>query len=161
MERLGAGDATLLARMREVVGSRTARITLDDETVDVQFEGGRLVARPPSDDRGVDGDGATDRLTTLELLDGYLEVTDAILGGWLHATGDIENVARIMQAIEIFLDGLTRNPSLQQLARDYREDPCRVAAPPRTAGVRIRRVTLDPAGSSEELPWLRRLDLLP
>ena len=162
MERLGAGEPAALARLREVVAGRRARITLDDETVDVWFDRGRLITRPAEEAVDVNGDGATDRLTTLDLVDGYIEVTDAILDGRLLATGEIENLARIMQAIEILLDGSTRIPALQQLARDYREDPCRAAAASRMGGERRRRVALDaPAPADDERELLDRLGLLP
>jgi hypothetical protein len=160
VERLGAGEPAALARLREVVAGRRARITLDDETVDVWFERGRLITRPSEEEVEVTGGGATDRLTTLDLLNGYLEVTDAILDGRLLATGEIENLARIMQAIEILLDGSTRIPALQQLARDYRVDPCRAAAASRVGGERRRRAALD-APADDERELLGRLGLLP
>lgn len=169
VERLGVGEPALLARLREVVGGRAARIALDDEAVEVRFAGDALVVRQlgapdgaPGDAPAVDGDGGTDRLTTLDLLDGYAEVTDAILDGRLRAAGDIENLARIGQAVEVLLDGATRIPALQRLARDYREDPCRAARPP----WRARPGPAAAAGMvdvlrAEERERLRRLDLLP
>jgi hypothetical protein len=109
-----------------------------------------------------DGEGSTDRYTTLDLLDGRLEVTDAILEGRLWAKGEVESVTRIFQAIEILLDGSTRNPELQRLALDYGVDPCRHARPPGSALTVGRRIVVDPdhipAGEGE---LLRRLGLLP
>jgi hypothetical protein len=161
IDRLGEEEPALLARLRQVIGARRARITLDQETVEVRFQEGGLVVTEPTNTT-VDGEGGTDRSTTLDLLDGRLEVTDAIVEGRLWATGEVESVARIFQAIEILLDGSTRNPDLQRLALEYGEDPCRHARPPGSPLTATRRVVLDPdripAGESE---LLRRLDLLP
>ncbi|MEO8451708.1 MAG: SCP2 sterol-binding domain-containing protein, partial [Gemmatimonadota bacterium] len=93
VDRLGEAEPTLLARLREVVGARRARITLDQESVDVHFEAGGLVVAATTDAE-VDGEGSTDRSTTLDLLDGRLEVTDAILEGRLRAIGEVESIAR-------------------------------------------------------------------
>ncbi len=162
VHRLGMRESELLARLRRVVGARRARITLDDETVEVAFDRGTLAVTPPGNGT-VDGEGATDRPTTLDLLDGRLELTAALLEGRLRATGEIENLARIFQAIEILLDGAARNPGLQGLALDYREDPCRPAPPPLPRPAPASPSFLIdpdhvPAGQRE---LLRRLDLLP
>jgi hypothetical protein len=161
VDRLGEGEPALLARLGEVVGSRLARITLDEETVEVWFQdGGIVAAKSPA--AVVDGEGGTDRQTTLDLLDGRLEVTDAVLEGRLRATGDVESVARIFHAIEILLDGSTRNPGLQRLALAYREDPSRPASPPGPPLNAGRRVVVDPEHlPAAEAELLRRLDLLP
>jgi hypothetical protein len=124
IRRLGAADAPALERMRAVVDGRRARIVLDDEAVDVAFAGDDLHVAPAGS-AIVEGVGVTDRATTLELLDGYLEVTDAILDGRLDVTGTVDDVERMFLAIEILLDVAARAPALQELAADYRADPCR------------------------------------
>jgi hypothetical protein len=161
VHRLGDADPLLLARLRLVVGARRARIRLDAEAIDVHFaDDGTFVVQ----DAAValtDGEGGTDRATTIELLAGRLEVSDAILDGRLYATGDIESLVRIFQAIEILLDGATRTPGLQRLARDWLHDPCRTAPPPAPPSV-WRRITLDPDRiPAGERDMLDRLDLLP
>jgi hypothetical protein len=162
VDRLAAEEPALHARLRTVVGTRTARIRLDDETVFARFDGATLVVLDATDTMEADGEGGTDRRTTLDLLAGRIEVTDAILDGRLDATGEIEDLVRIFQAIEILLDGSTRNPSLQHLALDYGGDPCRPAPAPGAAASAWRRVSLDPDRPSRgELDMLRRLDLLP
>jgi hypothetical protein len=160
VERLGEQEPWRLARLREVVGARRARIGLDAESVDVWFEGEVLIVRD-SPAGPVDGEGSTDRLTTFELLAGRLEVKDAILQGRLHAHGDTESLVRIFQAIEILLDGASRTPALQQLAADYLSDPCRPSPPPVPPPSPAWRVQVDP----DRLPgyervMLQRLDLL-
>jgi hypothetical protein len=161
IERLGDEDPALLVRLGEVVGARHARITLDQETVDVHFQDGGVVVTEATCDE-VDGEGSTDRQTTLDLLDGRLEVTDAILEGRLRATGEVESVVRIFQAIEILLDGSTRNPGLQRLALNYGVDPCRPGRPPGSPLTAERRVVVDPDHIPPgEAELLRRLDLLP
>lgn len=145
--------------MREVVGARRGRIRLDDETVDVRFaaDGSLRVLRP----RGrVDGEGATERATVLDLLDGHVEVVDAILDARLEVRGDADAVARIFVAIEILLDGTARIPALQRLARDFRLDPCRAL---RERPVRrSRRGSFRPTGEEpDEAALLERLGLRP
>lgn len=157
--RLDSADPAAVARMRAVVGARRARIRLDDEIVDVAFDasGALQVAQPSG---AVDGEGATDRQTVLDILDAYVEVTDAILDGRLAIVGATGDVARMFVAIEILLDGSTRIPSLQRLARDFREDPCREPRRPPTR--RSRPTRWHPSGGdASELSVLDRHDLLP
>jgi hypothetical protein len=150
--RLGAADPEALERMRAVVDGRRARIVVGDEAVDVRFSGDDLLVEPA--DGAPDGTGMTDRATTLELLDGYLEVTDAILDGRLDVTGTVDDVERMFLAIEILLDVAARAPALQDLAADYRADPCREPrrAPPPPLSV---------ARGESERALLDRLGLLP
>jgi hypothetical protein len=151
--RLGDADAGALARMRTVVDGRRARLVLDKEVVDVRFAGETLLVEPAGT-TAADGEGVTDRATTLELMDGYLEVTDAILDGRLDVTGTVDDVERMFLAIEILLDVAARAPRLQALAADYRADPCRAPrrAPPPPP----------PAATGEsERALLERLGLLP
>jgi hypothetical protein len=157
--RLAAADPAAAARLRETVGDRRARIRLDDESVDVRFRGGGLDVRESR--RGkVDGEGATDRQTVLDLLDGWIEVKDAILDGRLDVRASPEDVHRIFVAIEIVIDASARAPALQELARDFRGDPCRKArGRPRPA---TRRTPWSPPRAEpNESQILARLDLLP
>ena len=160
--RLRAGEPRLFQRLRQVVGDRRARMTLDDESVVVEFKGDRLEISPDVADSPVAGDGGCDRETTLRLLGGYGEVTGAILEGSLRASGDIESLARIFQAIEILLDASSRNPSLVALSRSYSLDPCRPR--PRSAFPRVERdpIVMQPSKlPAFERALLNRLDLLP
>ena len=158
VERVEEGEPGSFRRLRDVVGGRVARIALDGETVVVRFEGDRFVAVDAAEaDIGADGEGGTDRVTTLRLLDGSLEVTDAIVQGRLDARGDNESLARIFQAIEILLDASTRVPSLPRLAGAYEADPCRPSRPPE----RERPGAGAAAVAAAERALLRRLDLLP
>ena len=85
--------------------------------------------RANEDGQPVSGSGATDRATVLALLDGYAGVTDVILDGRLRVDGPVDDIARMFQSIETLIDGATRVPMLQQLARDFRADPCRAPVP--------------------------------
>ncbi|MBV8201408.1 MAG: hypothetical protein JOZ15_12365 [Acidobacteria bacterium] len=161
--RLGEGDPAAAARLREVVGARHARITLDDQTVEVWFTPhGQLVTGEAGG--RMDGEGSTQRVTTLRLLDGEMEVSEAILAGSLEAVGEVDEVARMFQAIEILLDGAVRNPALQTLARDYRAQSGRAGGPRLghpEAAARTSGAAMDGGGLLEqELELLRRLDLL-
>ena len=158
---LGAADPAALARLRRVVGQRRARIVLDHSAIDVEFRDDRLVAGPVGSGR-VHGEGATDRETVLDLLDGRLEVTDAILDGRLRVRGATDATVRMFTAIEILLDASPRTPALQALAAHFRRHPPSAARPEPTAGTPVRRTSWYP----DERPpgedaLLARHDLLP
>jgi len=161
LARLAAGEPAAAARIREVVGARRARITLDAESADVFFaDDGTFHVEPPAG--AVAGTGTTFRGVVLDLLDGYEEVTTAVLDGELELTGTVEDVAAIGQAIEIVIDSATRVPPLQELARDFRDDPCRPSSPARLGGPPLRRTPFYPdPPDARERELLRRLDLLP
>lgn len=154
--RLGAGDPAALARLREVVGERAARIVLDGAAIDVRFDAGRLVIETSS---RVDGVGRCDRTTVLDLLDGYTEVGEAMLSGRLQVTGRLDAVERIFVAIEILLDGSARISGLRALADDYRRDPCLPEVAELFPNGRRRRGERAPTGAEARL--LTRLDLMP
>lgn len=149
-------DAGAYRRMCYVVGERCAQIQLDSERVYIRMRDGVLTiesgaAVPP------DGEGATDSATVCMLLSGQLEVSEAILNGALSVHGDIEQVNRMLHAIEILLDASPRCPMLQQLGEEFRREArsCEREA-------RIPRVTWYPfAVCPEELDLLTRYGLLP
>jgi hypothetical protein len=158
---LGAGDPEALARLRRVVGPRRARIVLDDAAIDVEFRGDRLVVSPAGSAR-VHGEGATDRDAVLDLLDGHLEVTDAILDGRLRVRGATDATVRMFTAIEILLDASSRVPALQALASHFRRHPPPAPRAEPRAGAPVRRTAWYP----DERPpgedvLLARHDLLP
>jgi putative sterol carrier protein len=159
VETLGRSDRNALARLRSAVADRSARITLDDESVDVWFAGEELSVEP-APARDVDGEGATDTPTVLDLMDGYLEPREAILEGRLDVSGAAEDVHRIFVAIEILLDAAPRSPALQDLVRQFRADPSRPrrARPMPASGVPR---PYPPRAGPEEEELLRRLGLLP
>ena len=121
--------------MRAVVDGRRARIVVGDEAVDVRFASGELLVEPA----GAVGDaGAVGRDRA----------------GRLDVTGHVDDVERMFLAIEILVDVAARAPALQDLAADYRADPCREprrAPPPPPA----------PTGRESERELLDRLGLLP
>jgi hypothetical protein len=133
LDGLATDEPAALARMREVVGARRAAITVDDETVLVAFVG----ERPQVDEVGgavphetVAGSGVTDRQTVLALLNGDLEVTEAIARGTLEIIGALDDVIRMGTAIEVLIDGAVRVPALRALAKAYRNDPGRAPFAP-------------------------------
>jgi hypothetical protein len=162
VDRLGTDEPRSLSRLRGVAGSRRASIRLDKEVVLVQFEGPRLVVLTGGDDATVDGAGRTDRETTLALLAGEAELTDTIVSGQLDAHGEVEDLARIFIAIEILLDASSRSPLLQELAREFENDPCRAARAPWAQRRALMHSPVDPDRRPEsERLMLSRLDLLP
>jgi hypothetical protein len=158
---LGAADPAALARLRQVVGERRARIVLDDEAIDVTFVGAALSVRPAAG-RAADGEGATDRASVRGLLAGHFEVTDAILDGRLRVRGRTDAVVRMFTAIEILLDAAPRAPALQALAAHFLGHP---PSPPRdrpVAGAPVRRTAWYPEERApHEDALLARHDLLP
>jgi hypothetical protein len=163
--RLDEADPDAVDRVRMVVGERRARIVLDEEAVEAWFQGGSLVVVEADAWVGaVDGTGRTDRAATLDLLDGYLEVFEAVLGGRLDAVADIDDASRMFAAIDIVLDAATRTAALQRLAADYRSDPCRTPRPPHdpSNGLAGHSGGMYPTDvGDEEFALLERLDLLP
>lgn len=158
---LGTADPAAMARLRRVVGQRRARIVLDHSAIDVEFRDDRLVTGPAGSAR-VHGEGATDRGTVLDLLDGHLEVTDAILDGRLRVRGATDATVRMFTAIEILLDAAPRAPELQALAAHFRRYPPAPARPEPIAGTPVRRTSWYPdERASGEDALLARHDLLP
>ena len=150
---LERADPDAMRRLRLTVGKRRARIGLDDEAVDVAFAAsGALEVVPARADTALDGEGYTDRGTVLDLLGGYLEVTEAITAGRLAVRGPATDVVRIFEAIEIILDASPRAPALQDLADDFKADPCREE--------RFRARPAAAASTGAELVLLARLGLL-
>lgn len=159
VHRLHVGEPALFRRLCDVVGKRRARISLDGESIELWFEGTSLIVADEPGAGPVDGEGGSDRLTTVELLAGHLDLVDAIVEGRLRATGDVESVSRIFQAIEILLDGSTRIPELRRLSLDY---TAHTSATRRTISPsEERRVVIDPDYLSPlQRELLQRLDLL-
>ena len=155
---LAAAQPAALIRMRQVVGDRRAHIALDDETVVVFFAPDGLRVEPSDSQAAVAGEGATDSATVLDLLDGRLEVTAAILDGRLRVVGSAAEIVRMFQAIEILLDASTRTPLLQALADRFRRE--RQTAR-RSAASGGQSYTWYPFASDEsERALLAQLDLL-
>jgi putative sterol carrier protein len=143
------------ARMREIVEARAARIELDEEAVEVVFVAGQLHVAS-SLGFTIEGSGSTDTATVLDLLDGDLEVSAAVLDGRLRLFGDSGDIARMCIAIEILLNASARCPGLQALAARFRREHDRTHQHSRYS------VAWYPfACSDTELALLKRLDLLP
>ncbi len=120
------------ARLRSVVGTRRARIGLDDEVVEVALRGVRFEIVPPQGSLPVDGAGSTTTATVLALLDARLEVTEAFRSGAIELTGHRQAAVRILTAIEILIDASTRVPTLRGLADEFRDGaPRSMVVPPR------------------------------
>lgn len=156
---MGRAHPDSLVRMRNVVGRRRARIVLDDEPVDVWFGRAALRVKPADDHRRPDGEGTTDSATVIDLLDGHIEVADAILRGQLRVSGEAQDVIRMFVAIEILLDASPRTPALQALARKFELDRSHRAPPPAPARDEDPWHPFVPRPPEYEL--LSRLDLLP
>lgn len=159
IEELARSDYRAFVRLRATVEDRCARITLDEESIEVWFAGEELTVAPAAG-RTIDGEGGTDGSTVHDLLDGHIEVLDAILDGRLDVRGAPEDIHQIFVAIEILLDASARAPGLQELARRFRTDPCRRARA--APGSATRRMPWFPPRASEaETMLLERLRLLP
>jgi hypothetical protein len=122
--RLGDGEPESLDRMRRIVASQRALVALEDDVVAVRFgSSGRLhveTAAAAHAEGDVDGEGSTTHRVVLGILDGDIEVTDAILDGDVDVSGSGEAVTAMLMAIEILVDAATRVPGLRDLADTYR-----------------------------------------
>lgn len=156
---LGDTHPTMLARMRRVIGERRALIMLDDEAVEVTFVREGLELQPPTGNTELSGQGATDTATVLDLLNGYLEVSDAILSGRLRLAGEVEDILRMFMAIEILLDAAPRTPALQSLAARFLNERPSHRRPPGPDGARVSWYPF--RAKNNELKLLEDLDLLP
>jgi hypothetical protein len=148
-----------LARMRLTVGDRRARIFLDDEGIEIVFGAAGLEVYPPNEDSVISGEGATETDVVLDLLGGYLEVTDAILSGRLRASGSVEDIARMFSAIEILLDASPRTPALQALAFRFQNEKAQKRSPP--VPTVVHESSYPFYVGIDELKLLRRLGLVP
>lgn len=163
LDALSVGDPGGYARMRTIVQNRRAIIEVDDEVVEVLFDGPAFRVDGVRTGKPVAGTGRTRRQTVVDLLQGRIEVSEAIISGHLDVNGKVDDIARMFHALQVLVDSSTRVPRLQELARDYLADPCakrvRVGAAPH-AGRGRGPLAIKPL-SAGEADMLRRLDLLP
>jgi hypothetical protein len=153
---LEANDAAAGQRVRQLAGSRTARIKLDEEEVLTTFVDGQLQVRPADPSALVHGHGATDRDTVVDLLTGRVEAFAALLSGRLEIVGEPDAVAGMLQIIETLLDAAPRVAELQLLEREL------VAAHARATLHARQLPAWYPAEiTRDERSLLARLDLLP
>jgi len=152
-------DPKAYGRMCHVVGERVARVQLDDQSVyiDMQDRVLHIESAPPTDGLVNGGEGATDTATVLAILRGDLEVSEAILNGSLAVYGEIEEINRMFQAIEILLEASPHCPALQKLKEHFVEE-----SGSSTLSADIPRASWYPfAVESPELELLGRNGLLP
>lgn len=151
---LDAGDPDAGARVRRLAGAREARIGLDDEAVDVRFDGAGALRVTSAAAHGPACWGRTDRGTVVDLLEARLEVRDAVLTGRIEVVGTVEDVAAIFAVVEVLLASSVRLPALQALADELLTGAA--VAPSSTA-----QVAWYPSETSpEEMVLLGELDLL-
>jgi hypothetical protein len=159
---LASSDAFAVARMRRAAGGRRARIMLDDEAVEVNFDEEALRIEPADSGWQVDGTGQTDRKTVLNLLAGRLEASAAILDGLIKIEGAPDAMTAMLLIIEIVLDAAPRNPALQRLADEFANDSSSRQVDAQGAGPRQQLTAWHPlAHAPAEGRILARLDLLP
>jgi hypothetical protein len=116
-------DADAYQRLCHVVGTRRASIQLDAQSVYVRMHDGILDVEDAGRERlPVDGEGSIDSATVLAILSGDLEVFEAILDDRLVVHGDLAQINRMFQAIEILLDVAPRCPAMQQLSNKFVEE---------------------------------------
>ncbi len=159
LRALEEGFPAEFSRLKDIVGSRRARITLDNESVEVYVapEGLRVV-KAPGDGR-VDGSGRTARATVLNLLKSHTEVIDCILNDTLRVFGAPDAVIRMFLAIEILLDASPRSPALQSIAERFLVEQ-QLSHAPSTPSPRPGPWYPFASNATEQV-LLHRLDLLP
>jgi hypothetical protein len=156
--RLAEGDPPAFGRLRVIVAGQRGRIGLDDEAVEASFNAAGLEVVPAPSGQPLDGEGWTDRATVCAILDGTMEMTDAILSGHLQVRGAADSAFRFLTAVDILLDGAARIPALQHLARQFRAaGPSRSADSSEAPAPRVRFGPKEQRATEETL--LHRLDL--
>ncbi len=153
-------DPAAAERVRTIVGPRRARILVDDEAVVISWQNTFAVAIDDTE-IAVDGEGTTSRQVVLDILDGYRELSDAIVDGAIEIRGTQDDVVRMGLAIEIVLDCATRDPSLQALADDFRRDPCKATSTLGRASVALGTRWFPRERAVAEDDVLRRHGILP
>ena len=158
IEDLHECDPDAYVRMCHVVGKRSARIQLDEEAVIVRMNLGMLQVESSTGEADVvSGEGKTTRATVLALLDGSLEVSEAILNDSIAVYGELEQINRMFQAIEIILDASPRCPELQRLSQKFVQE-----ASANANALSFENSTWYPfAVLPQEMQLLARYDLLP
>jgi hypothetical protein len=136
-------------RLQAVVGDRRARISLDDDMVVVAMVDEKVVVLP--DDASVTGSGTTTFATIIALLDGRLDLTEALRDGHAAAQGRVEDLTAMLHAVEILLDVATRVPAMRSAAAAFRAS--------RTPELLDLHEAPARATADEELRMLRRLGL--
>lgn len=148
LDPAGAGT-----RLWDVIAGRSARITLDDDTVIVEGLGaGRMSVRSDDPHARVDGTGVTTSDVVLALLDGRVEVDQVIENGALEIRSSIDDALWMHSVIELLLDGSSRVGELRTLADDFRR-----RAP---SGDRSVLVAWREGARAAEIDTLGRLGLL-
>lgn len=150
-------DARAYERLCHVVGTRRAFIQLDAQSVYVRMHHGILEVEDAGRERlPVEGEGSIDSATVLALLRGDLEVFEAILDDRLVVHGDLVQINRMFQAIEILLDVAPRCPAMQQLSKGFVEEALSWQLAPAVSRVNWYPFAVNPA----ELALLARYGLL-
>ena len=161
IDTLAAAEPDSAARLRRLVGERSAIVSVDEEAVLISYAADRLHVETLASGAPLprtDGLGETDLQTVLGLLAGRIEVTRAITSGRLRMRGSVEAVVRMSQAIDILIDVAVRAPELQELARAYSIDPSYAPLVPEHPADRVRRHA---ELQEMERAMLGRLGLLP
>lgn len=119
VDRLGE-DPAAATKLRSLVEGRSAQIGLDGDSVYVSMRSGELTINVEPNEQ-VDGYGATTTAVVRAILDGSLEVSDALRSGLIEAAGSPEDVTALFHAVEVLLDASARVPGLRNLAAEFLE----------------------------------------
>ncbi len=119
---LEEGEPHRADAIRKLAGAQLSRMVLDADRVTVRFEAGDLrVRRLPENAALKTPNGTTDRQTVRDLLQGYMEISEAISQDKIRLRGTADEVMAICAIIEILVDASTRIPELQRLAAAFLE----------------------------------------
>ncbi|WP_253746453.1 MULTISPECIES: hypothetical protein [unclassified Ruegeria] len=109
------------AAIRKLAGAQLSRMVLDADRVTVRFVEDRLQVRRirASTAQLKTPNGATNRITVTALLQGYMEISEAIAQDQIRLRGTADEVMAICAIIEVLVDASTRVPALQRLAAAF------------------------------------------
>lgn len=118
-ELMAQEDPARWARLMSALGARAAYLEVGEEAITVSMKDGRLHVRDGRHDP-VQGIGALDRQTILDLVEGRTTLTDALLDGRLSLTADPPTLLRLSEAMTLFVEAAVRSTSIAMLWEDYR-----------------------------------------
>jgi hypothetical protein len=100
------------------LGSRRLRLHVDGSVRVLRWADPRLLLEDPTQRRW-DCELAVQRPTIEALLEGRMDLVDALLADWLQLRGAPAAVSDAYDALSMFLRGAIRSPSLPALLDDY------------------------------------------
>lgn len=107
-------------RLHAALGRRRVELGLDGDPFVLAVAGARIRLEPAASERAC---AAVElgRATVVSILDGEVELLDAVLADHLHVRGSIAELGELWDATRLYLHGLIRCPSIPPLLDALRD----------------------------------------